>query len=170
MGEGFSAVVETLWAEIHDLVDLHDVTQLAVRLTLAAVLGGAIGYERGKRGKAAGMRTHMLVAIGSALFLAVCQQIHMSHDQLSRVIQGLVAGIGFLGAGAILKMQDQQEIVGLTTAASLWMTAAIGSTCGLGRGGSALLATFLVWMILEFLPRVMPEPRNGGPTGDAQSR
>lgn len=145
---------DTLWLEVHDLIDVSSLTQLTVRLVMAALLGGFIGYERERSGKAAGTRTHMLVAIGSALFLVIPQQLGMTLDSMARVLQGLIAGIGFLGAGAILKDQHEHEILGLTTAAALWMTAAIGCTCGLGRGGSAFLATFLTWIILDFLPRL----------------
>jgi putative Mg2+ transporter-C (MgtC) family protein len=146
-------VRDTLWLEIHDLIDVSSLTQLTVRLVMAGLFGGFIGYERERSGKEAGIRTHMLVAIGSALFLVIPQQLGMTLDSMARVLQGLIAGIGFLGAGAILKIQQEHEILGLTTAAALWMTAAIGCTCGLGRGGSALLATFLTWTILDFLPR-----------------
>jgi putative Mg2+ transporter-C (MgtC) family protein len=158
MSDWIKQVEVVLWAEIHDVVDISSLTQLGVRLTMAALLGGFIGYERERSGKDAGVRTHMLVAIGSALFLIIPQQMGMSTDAVSRVLQGLIAGIGFLGAGAILKIHNEQEIMGLTTAAAIWMTAAIGCTCGLGRGGSALLAALLTWTILDFLPRVVRRP------------
>ena len=118
MSDWIKQVEVVLWAEIHDLVDISALTQLGVRLTMAAFLGGFIGYERERSGKAAGMRTHMLVAIGSALFLIIPQQMGMTLDAVSRVLQGLIAGIGFLGAGAILKIHNEQEIMGLTTAAA----------------------------------------------------
>ncbi|MHB8862494.1 MAG: MgtC/SapB family protein [Pirellulaceae bacterium] len=155
LAEVLTEVRSTLWLEVHDLIDVSSLTQLTVRLMMAALLGGLIGYERERSGKAAGIRTHMLVAIGSALFLVIPQQLGMTLDSMARILQGLIAGIGFLGAGTILKNQHEQEILGLTTAAALWMTAAIGCTCGLGRGGSALVAAFLTWTILDFLPRLV---------------
>src|SRR5687767_13777142 len=115
-----------------------DATQLAhvlIRLTAAAVLGAVIGIQRECAGKAAGLRTHMLVEVGVALFVVACLESGMSSEGLSRVIQRLATGIGFIGAGAILKLAEEREITGLTTAASIWMTAAVGVAVGLGRWG-----------------------------------
>lgn len=173
MSQWLTNMGSALGEELGDLIDLDAVVRLTVRLVLAAILAGVIGYERGRRGKAAGIRTHMLVALGSALFLAVPQQMGMDSAGLTRVLQGLIAGIGFLGAGAILKGKEQQQIVGLTTAASLWMTAAIGCTCGLGRGGSAIVAAGLAWIVLEVVPRVFERDRiedRRGCTDDSTSQ
>jgi putative Mg2+ transporter-C (MgtC) family protein len=145
-------VVQTLQHEFSDLPDAGHVTALAARLILAALLGGILGYEREQQGKAAGLRTHMLVALGAALFVLVPQQAGITDADLTRVLQGLVAGIGFLGAGAILK--DQGEIKGLTTAAGIWLTAAIGVAAGMGRQTTAVLSTFLALVILAAIPRV----------------
>ena len=149
---------QTIWNTVaEDFADIPDVaqgTRITVRLALAAVLGGVIGYERESKGKAAGLRTHMLVALGSALFVLVVQQSGGSADSVSRVIQGLVAGIGFLGAGAILHNRSDPHIRGLTTAAGVWMTAAIGVAAGLGRELTAILATLLALVILALLPRL----------------
>ncbi len=120
-------------AEFADLPDAAQVTRIVVRLLLAGALGGVLGYERERHGKAAGVRTHMLVAMGSALFVLVPQQAGLAGSDLARVIQGLVAGIGFLGAGAIVKGRVEENVQGLTTAAGIWMTAAIGIAVGLGR-------------------------------------
>jgi putative Mg2+ transporter-C (MgtC) family protein len=144
----------TLQAEFADLPDAAGVTRVTFRLLLAALCGGVLGYEREHRGKAAGLRTHILVALGAAMFVLVPQQAGASDSDLSRVLQGLVAGIGFLGVGAIVKGRDESHISGLTTAAGIWMTAAIGMTAGLGRDGTALLATFLAWLTLAALPHV----------------
>src|SRR5260370_40674543 len=92
-----------------------------IRLTVAALLGGILGFERQHEGKSAGMRTHMLVALGAALFALVPSESHVG--DVTRVIQGIAAGIGFLGAGAILK-PGQEEVRGLNTAASILLTAA----------------------------------------------
>jgi putative Mg2+ transporter-C (MgtC) family protein len=125
--------------------------RLAVRLILAAFLGGVLGYQRERWGKAAGLRTHMLVSLGSALFVVVPQQDGMALSDMSRVIQGLVTGIGFIGAGAILKQADQREIKGLTTSAGLWLTAAIGIAAGLGSEATAVMGTVLALFILSAL-------------------
>jgi putative Mg2+ transporter-C (MgtC) family protein len=133
---------------------------------IAAMLGGAIGFEREHRGKAAGMRTHMLVALGAALFVLVVQQSGGGIDQVSRVIQGLVAGIGFLGAGTIMQYRREEDVKGLTTATSIWLTAAIGTTAGMGRMSTALLTTIVALVILAAMPhfvhKVLP-PRGPKP-------
>jgi putative Mg2+ transporter-C (MgtC) family protein len=149
----WQAVGEALAGDFADLPDAAQFTRTAVRLLMAAILGGVIGFEREQRGKAAGMRTHMLVALGSALFVLVVQQSGGSSEGVSRVIQGLVAGIGFIGAGAILGKPRGEHVTGLTTAASIWLTAAIGVATGLGRGGTALLVTVLALVVLAILPR-----------------
>jgi putative Mg2+ transporter-C (MgtC) family protein len=117
------------------LPDWTEFTRFVIRLVAAMLLGAIVGYERERAGKAAGLRTHMLVAMGSALFVIACAGKEMSMDGLSRVIQGIATGIGFIGAGAILKRNDEREIQGLTTAAGIYMTAATGVAVGLGRLG-----------------------------------
>ena len=153
-------VVETVRAEFSDVPDVAQITRIAVRLLLAAVLGGILGYEREHHGKAAGIRTHMLVSLGAALFVLVPQQGGMALADMSRVLQGVIAGIGFLGAGAILKLKDEEQVHGLTTAASIWMTAAIGIACGLGREATAVFSMLLALLILAVLPLfTRPHPR-----------
>lgn len=139
------------------MAGLPDATQFArivFRLCVAALLGAIIGAQRERAGKNAGLRTHMLVALGSALFIVAPIEFGMSNDELARIIQGLVAGIGFLCAGAILKLTDEQQVKGLTSAAGLWLTAAVGVAAGLGRWGSAMAGVVLIWFILEVLARV----------------
>ena len=148
-------VMRALREEFSDLGDPQQITRVLVRLTLAALLGGVLGYERQSQGKAAGIRTHMLVAMGAALFVLVPQQGGMQVADLSRVIQGVVAGVGFLGAGAILKLRSEEQVVGLTTAAGVFMTAAIGVACGLGRESTALLSTLLALLVLAVVPKLM---------------
>lgn len=145
------AVWEAVAADFTDL-DAAQAARVGVRLLFAAVLGGAIGFERESRGKPAGMRTHMLVAIGAALFVIVVQLPNGSESDVSRVIQGLVAGVGFLGAGTILSARREEEIKGLTTAASIWLTAAIGVATGLGRETTAILTTALALAVLVAVP------------------
>jgi len=149
----WQSVGEALASDFADLPDAAQFTRVAVRLLMAAVLGGIIGYEREQHGKAAGMRTQMLVALGSALFVLVAQQSAGPGGDVSRVIQGVIAGIGFIGAGAILNKLHEKDIKGLTTAASIWLTAAIGVAAGLGRGSTALLTTVLALVILVMVPR-----------------
>ena len=138
---GGMQIAEALRQDFSDLPDIGHVTQIVVRLSIAAVLGGLLGYEREKAGKAAGLRTHMLVAIGAALYVLVPQQAGVTVADMTRVLQGLVAGVGFLGAGAILKNAEEGQVEGLTTAASIWLTAAIGIAAGMGREASAVLST-----------------------------
>ena len=123
------AIVDGVSAEFLDLSAVQAV-QLALRLLIAAVLGGLIGRDRERSGKAAGVRTHLLVAVGAAAFVAVPQQAGASPADVTRVIQGLVAGIGFLGAGCIWKDDTEGRVEGLTTAAGLWLTAAVGAAAG----------------------------------------
>ena len=158
---------ETIASEFSDLPDAEQATRVMLRLILAALLGGLLGIEREQKGKAAGVRTHMLVAMGAALFVLVSQQAGMLSADLSRVVQGVVAGIGFLGAGTILKghakgHSDEEQVKGLTTAAGIWLTAAIGVAAGMGREATAVLSTLLALGILALVPRlvrlVKPEP------------
>ncbi|KQV89410.1 MgtC/SapB family protein [Pelomonas sp. Root1237] len=155
----WATVLQTLQSEFSDAPDVEQVTRLTTRLLLAALLGGVLGYEREQKGKAAGIRTHMLVAMGAALFVLVPQLGGMSVADMSRVIQGIVTGIGFLGAGAIIKHRTEEDTQGLTTAAGIWMTAAIGVACGLGRETTALISALLALVVLAVLPRLVGRGR-----------
>jgi putative Mg2+ transporter-C (MgtC) family protein len=139
-------------ADFSDLQTLGSATHLFVRMLLGLLLGGALGWQREHAGKAAGMRTHMLVCVGAALFVAVPQLAGMSTDGISRVIQGLTTGIGFVGAGAIIKSDHPTRILGLTTAAGIWLTAAIGVAVGMGRGATAVVATAMAFLVLWLIP------------------
>lgn len=143
----------TLQEEFSDLPSIPQVVRVFVRLLLAAILGGALGFEREQKGKAAGIRTHMLVALGSALFTFIPEQLRMKVADMSRVLQGVIAGVGFLGAGTIIKGKDEEDVQGLTTAAGIWMTAAIGVAAGMGRESSAVLSTILALIILALVPK-----------------
>lgn len=134
--------------------DWEQFERAIIRLLAAMILGSIIGVQRERIGKPAGLRTHILVAMGSALFVLGSTAPEMTMDGLSRVIQGIATGIGFIGAGAILKLLDQREIEGLTTAAGLWMTAAVGVAAGMGRIGIAFLSVILGWIVLSVLGRV----------------
>ncbi len=93
--------------------------------------------------------------MGAALFVLVPQQGGMAVADLSRVVQGIVTGIGFLDAGAIIKSRSEEDVQGLTTAAGVWMTAAIGVACGLGRESTALLSTLLALIVLAGVPKLV---------------
>ncbi len=140
---------QRLAADFLDLPDIVEAIRILIRLILAAVLGGLLGYERERAGKPAGLRTYMLVSLGAALFVLIPQHAGMSDADISRVIQGVVAGVGFLGAGAIVKGSREEDIQGLTTAAGIWLTAAVGIATGLGRESSAILGTLLAFVILS---------------------
>jgi putative Mg2+ transporter-C (MgtC) family protein len=140
-------IAATLASEFSDVVDLESFVRVVLRLLIAALLGGLLGFQREQHGKEAGVRTHMLVALGSALFVLVPLQAGSGPEDISRVIQGVVAGVGFLCAGTILKVSEDQ-VRGLTTAAGIWLTAAIGIAVGLGRETTAVLSTFLALGIL----------------------
>ena len=148
----------TVWlaiqAEFADIADLREVTQILVRLLMAAVLGAVLGFEREHKGKSAGVRTHMLVCLGAALFVLAPSMAGADEQALSRVVQGIVAGIGFLGAGTILKGNGQEtsHVKGLTTAAGLWMTAAIGTAACVGREATAVISTVLALLVLGSMP------------------
>ncbi len=144
----------TVVAEFSDIPDAAQVTRITLRLLVAAILGGLLGYERERQGKSAGVRTHMLVAIGAALFVLIPQQAGASSADLSRVLQGLIAGVGFLGAGAIIMGTKDVETRGLTTAAGIWVTAAIGMAAGMGRESTAVLSTVIALIVLSVVPSV----------------
>ena len=144
-------VIDTLRDEFSDLPDVTQWMRLLVRLGLAVLLGALIGYERERRDSAAGLRTHMLVALGTALFVLVPQQAGLSAADLSRVIQGIIAGVGFLGAGAVMKHAESGVVQGLTTATGIWATAAIGVAVGLGREATAIASAVIVVVILGLL-------------------
>ena len=120
---------------------------------MATLIGSGIGLDRELRGKAAGMRTHALVSLGAALIVVVTIRltpVGFEHiDAISRAIQGIIAGVGFLGGGAILKSSGQAEIVqGLTTAASIWLVACLGIACGAGQWVASLIGLILALLIL----------------------
>ena len=145
-------ILNTLVSEFSDLTDVEQATRVSLRLLLAALLGGLLGFERESHGKAAGIRTHMLVCSGAALFVLGSELVGGGDDAMSRVVQGIVAGIGFLGAGTIIKGHHMHDVKGLTTAAGVWMTAAVGVCVGLGLEATAVLATLIMLFILNVLP------------------
>jgi len=130
---------------------------MALRLILASVLGGVIGLERQRYGKAAGFRTYTLVALGSALLMLVSIQVYTIYKESaivdpSRIAAQVVTGIGFLGAGAIIRFP--QRIEGLTTAAGIWIASGIGLACGLGQFRSAIFTTLLALATLTIFSKL----------------
>lgn len=136
------------------LPDAAQMARVVIRLVAAALLGAVVGIQRERAGKPAGVRTHMLVAMGATLFVVACSESGMAASDLSRVIQGVATGIGFIGGGAILKLTKEREVEGLTTAAGIWLTAAVGVAAGLGRWGSATLGVVLTLIILSIVGRI----------------
>ena len=141
--------MEILWQELSfGFPESHELERVVIRLLAAAFLGSCIGIERQRAGKSAGVRTHMLVTVGTTVFLLACSRFGMNLDGTSRVIQGIITGIGFIGAGTILKLEDEFEVRGLTTSAGIWIASAIGVAVGLGALGLAVMTTILALVIL----------------------
>jgi putative Mg2+ transporter-C (MgtC) family protein len=132
----------------HLVPDLDQIVRVTLRLLAALAVGTAIGLQRELTHKTAGLRTHMLVALGTALFVVGVAESGASAESLGRVIQGIATGIGFLGGGTILKLTDQREVHGLTTAAGIWMTAAASATAGLGQIAVAIIGTVFGLVVL----------------------
>jgi putative Mg2+ transporter-C (MgtC) family protein len=125
-----------------------------LRFLLAVALGAAIGFQRERAGKAAGLRTHILVGSGAALFTLVSiYGFSGAAVDISRVAAGVVVGVGFIGAGVILRGQREEEVAGLTTAATIWVTAAIGLAAGAGMYLISVISTAIITGIL-LLPKI----------------
>lgn len=122
------------------------------RIGAAAILGGVIGLERELNGHFAGLRTHMAVAIGCAVFIVAGLAVSSGHQEaVTRVVQGVAAGVGFLGAGTILKIDEKEKIKGLTTASSIWLASALGTLAGLGEYVPAAAAAAIALIVLALL-------------------
>jgi putative Mg2+ transporter-C (MgtC) family protein len=150
------------------LVAAADSLEMLLRLCCTMFAGGFVGWNRHRAGKPAGIGTHALVALGAGLFVAIPASAGASHvDALSRAIQGVATGVGFLGAGEIFRDPSaEQQVTGLTSAAALWVTAALGLTIVSGPVLEALLASGLVVLILEVAPRLerrFPSPAKKSP-------
>jgi putative Mg2+ transporter-C (MgtC) family protein len=147
--------MEQLWQEIMaEVPTVHDALNVVFRLFLAALVGAVPGLQREQLGMPAGLRTHMLVSIGAAIFMMAALEADASIDATTRVIQGLATGIGFVGAGAILKYKEGTEIRGLTTAASVWLTAALGTAVGAGRIWLPIVGGVTAFLVLSLFRRV----------------
>lgn len=121
----------------------------ALRLGSAVAIGGLVGLDRGLRQKPAGLRTHALVALGAALMTYTGIELApMEPGAITRVLQGVIAGVGFLGGGVILRDAQDQRVRGLTTAASIWIVAGLGMACGAGHWRTGLLASVFTLVVL----------------------
>jgi len=152
-------------------VEVLSWSTLAVRLGAALLVGGIIGWDRRRAGKPAGMRTHMLVSLGSCVLVLVPLDLGGGADAVGRVIQGIATGIGFLGAGEILYLRSdatgKTKVKGLTSAAAVWFTAALGIAAGCGLWKVLALATAATLVILTLVKRLeqlmFGKPREGQP-------
>ncbi|MEH1893350.1 MAG: MgtC/SapB family protein [Nostoc sp.] len=143
----------------------NDWLNISLRLCIALLIGAIIGLERQIKRKPAGLRTHMLVSLGSAMFILIIIQTggsQSSPDALSRVIQGIAAGVGFLGAGEIVRQSSQKsqqpEIHGLTSAAAIWVSAALGIAAGCGLWQLGLIGALLTFLVLKVFKRLEKHP------------
>ncbi|MEP6947228.1 MAG: MgtC/SapB family protein [Acidobacteriota bacterium] len=147
--------METIWQDLtRGMGGGEELTRVIFRLLAALFAGGMVGYQREWERKFAGLRTHILVTVGACLLVLAGGAFGMSSDGVSRVVQGIVTGIGFLGAGTILKLSQEHSIRGLTTSAGIWVTSAIGIAIGLGLVGIALIATVLTVIVLALIKPV----------------
>ncbi len=153
MGEWWQGVVAGMGKETGVLADPAELVQGVLRLIVAAAAGAVIGWQRQRAGKNAGLRTHMLVSLGAALLVLAPLAADTPVANITRVIQGVAEGLGFIGGGVILKLTAKQEVRGLTTAAGLWMTAALGVSAGLGRYLLVAVGATLAWFILSVIRR-----------------
>jgi putative Mg2+ transporter-C (MgtC) family protein len=132
---------------------MSELLEIILRLSAAGAAGSAVGFNRELYNKQAGMRTQALVAIGSAL-VVICGDNGLTHldivgpEGVSRALQGIFSGVGFLGAGVILRNVSKGEVTGLTTAATIWVSAGLGVACGLGLWTLAVVATVITLLIL----------------------
>jgi putative Mg2+ transporter-C (MgtC) family protein len=150
--------------------DAQQIVRVTVRLVAALIIGTAVGLQRELTHKPAGLRTHMLLALGTAVFVVSAAESGMRPDSVSRILQGLATGIGFIGAGAILKLAAEREIHGLTTAAGVWMTAAASAAAGLGQIAVALIATTLGLLVLVVFRKIEKELGHQSRDAAAHSR
>src|SRR5262245_38130970 len=133
---------------------MTDVWEIILRLGAATLIGAALGLNRELHDKPAGMRTHALVALGAATLIAVSVQVGsvggaVDSAAVSRVIQGVITGIGFLGGGVILRDRENRNVYGLTTAASIWVVACLGVACGAGYWRTSLVALVIALIVLS---------------------
>jgi putative Mg2+ transporter-C (MgtC) family protein len=157
--------MEQFWNELQmDLPSSYEIVSVIFRLTLAALVGSIPGFQRELLGQPAGLRTHMMVSVGAAIFVMAALEAGASAGDTTRVIQGVATGIGFVGAGAIMKSKQEQVVHGLTTASSVWLTAGLGTAAGMGRIWLSIMGSLLALVILSILSWISDRvgPENGG--------
>ncbi|HZH25973.1 MAG TPA: MgtC/SapB family protein [Azospirillaceae bacterium] len=136
-----------LWEEHSDQIEI------TLRLIVATVAGMVVGINRDIHNKPIGMRTLALVSLGSAIVIlsgSVYEGLHFGQDAVSRVVQGILTGLGFLGAGSILRGKDGMEVQGLTTAATVWIAAGLGVAAGLGAWFITVAGTLVTLFLLTY--------------------
>jgi putative Mg2+ transporter-C (MgtC) family protein len=144
--------MEQFWTELQsELPSTYELLSVPFRLCLAAVLAAIPGFQRERLGQAAGLRTHMMVSVGAAIFVMAALEAGASMGDTTRVVQGLATGIGFVGAGAIMKSKENHEVHGLTTASSIWLTAGLGTAVGMGRVWLPVVGSILAVVILSLV-------------------
>jgi putative Mg2+ transporter-C (MgtC) family protein len=149
--------MEIVWSELGvNNTDPATVVALLMRLLAAGVLSGLVGWERERGGHAAGLRTHILVGLGSALFTVAALFSGQGTD-MGNVVKGVAAGVGFLGGGTILKDVERQSVEGLTTAAAIWLTAAVGLTAAAGMYLTATVTALIALFVLRPLRKIEPQ-------------
>lgn len=148
----WSTALDSLSTHAHEL-------EITLRLLMAALVSAIIGYEREQKGRAAGLRTHMLTAVASAVFTILTFEIYTAHGNTGdpiRIIEAVTAGVAFLAAGAII--QSRGEVHGLTTGAAMWMAGALGVACGAGHYVLAVIAsvaTLIILLVLKWIERAL---------------
>ena len=142
----------------HSVPHADQVVRVALRMAVALIIGTVIGLQRELSHKPAGLRTHLLVALGTALLVVAAVNANMKSADVSRVIQGLITGIGFLGGGTILKLTQEHEIRGLTTAAGIWLTAAASVAAGLGEFAAAFIGMSFALIVLIAIGKLGGRP------------
>lgn len=147
---------------VNSLPHADQVVRVALRLVGALIVGTVIGLQRELTHKPAGLRTHLLVALGTALLVVAAVNANMKSADVSRVIQGLITGIGFLGGGTILKLTQEHEIRGLTTAAGIWLTAGASVAVGLGEFADAFIGVLFALIVLTAVGKFGGYHADGG--------
>lgn len=156
-----------VWQELaRSLPQGDELIRVALRMLGSLIIGTLIGLQRELSHKPAGLRTHLLVALGTTLLVVAVVNAGMKSGDISRVIQGLVTGIGFLGGGTILKLTHEHEIRGLTTAAGIWLTAAASIAVGLGKFVDAFVGVLFALAVLTAVGRF---GGNRSDTGESES-
>jgi putative Mg2+ transporter-C (MgtC) family protein len=153
--------MELFWREFSaDWPEFGHFLTICARLALAALVGALPGIQREMKGVAAGLRTHVLVSLGSAIFVLAAIEAGASVGDVTRVVQGLASGIGFVGAGTILKSVRSREVQGITTAANIWLTAGLGTAVGMGLVWLPVLGSVFALVTLSLLKQF---ENNSGP-------